>query len=83
MRSQETMQVWGEGAEDSKAVGPRACIALPDFPIFLSPCFSARLWEFYCHSSRKLQSVWINPKEEERADILVSPRQFTAEGQIR
>lgn len=28
------MQVWGQVAEESKAAGPIACIALPDIAIF-------------------------------------------------
>ena len=31
--SQDTMQVWGHVAEESKVAGPRACIALPDIAI--------------------------------------------------
>lgn len=80
MPSQERVQVWGQVAEDSKAAGSRACIALPDITIFLSLCFSARLWEFFWHSSRKLQSIWDKPKEPKgagQADIWVSSKQFT------
>lgn len=39
--SQDTMQVWSHVAEESKAAGPRACIALPDIAIVfesLLPC---------------------------------------------
>ena len=77
------MQVWGQVAEESKAAGPIACITLPDIAIFfffLSLCFSARLWEFSWHSSRKLQSIWDKPKEPKgagQADIWVSSKQFT------
>lgn len=80
MPSQERLQVWGQVAEESKAAGSRACIALPDITIFLSLCFSARLWEFFWHSSRKLQSIWDKPKEPKgagQADIWVSSKQFT------